>query len=259
MSTMDTFTMSGFRSNISFNIFEYRSMRPTLLFGTRPFVAIVFMMLFSACQSDIITAKVINEQQVNRLKKTSSSEGKKSIDGKDSFKQSVTIRIEGVVGILKAIDKRGDRIIVQMDNGKLLRLKMTGLSKSHLTIKTGQRISFSMHESVEIIRNRFLHGVDGSSVAREAPGSSGERENYNSYYNRGPTGHHGTQWVDVMDVPARVVDIDYNQSTVRLITQKGRAFTVQLSGANEDINGILPNESVLVRFKEIDEINQIDQ
>jgi hypothetical protein len=62
-----------------------------------------------------------------------------------------------------------------------------------------------------------------------------------------------------MDVPARVVDIDYNQSTVRLITQKGRAFTVQLSGANEDINGILPNESVLVRFKEIDEINQIDQ
>ena len=118
MSTMDTFTMSGFRSNISFNIFEYRSMRPTLLFGTRPLVAIVFMMLFSACQSDIITAKVINEQQVNRLKKTSSSEGKKSIDGKDSLKQSVPIRIEEVVGILKAIDKKGDRIIVQMDNCK---------------------------------------------------------------------------------------------------------------------------------------------
>jgi hypothetical protein len=210
--------------------------------------------LLSACQSDRLPARVVS---------TPAPVAVPAPVGKDSKPEEalpgpVITRLEEVTGILKTIDRRGNRFVVQMDNGKLLRLKVSGLSKSGVTVQTGQRIGFSLRESVEVIRNQYIHAADGQAVAREAPGSSGERENYNSYYNRPPTGHHGTQWVEVLDIPARVVQTYPERSEIGLVTRQGRQLTVRISDSRVDINKFSPNESVIVRFREADEIYPID-
>ena len=250
--------MSGFRFSISSDSAWCPAGRDAgprrLLIG-----AVVFAQLvLSGCQTDRLPARVVSVQNmpVARTAVTPGSDGQNADSA--SAPGPVITRLEEVTGTLKAIDRRGNRIVVRMDNGKLLRLQLSGLPKSGVTVRTGQRIGISLRESVEIIRNRFMHAADGQAVAREAPGSSGERENYNSYYNRPPTGHHGTRWVEVLDIPARVVRTYPERSEIRLITQRGRQLTVKVSDSRHDVGDIAPNESVIVRFREADEIYPIE-
>lgn len=222
-------------------------------------LALTCGMVLSACQSNYLPARVVEADDRSTSEADKPAKAQKPVmPSTGPAEGPVTTRLEEVTGILKSIDRRGNRFIVQMDNGKLLRLKLSGLPNKSLAVRVDQRVGFSLQESVEILRNQYLHPVNGQAVAREPPGSGGERENYNSYYNRAPTGHHGTQWVEVMDIPAKVVKLYPERSEIRLLTQRGRQFTVRVSDPSIDLSKVMPNESVIARFREIDEIYPIE-
>ena len=255
---MDTSTMSDFRYNISFDYF-WKHFRCILGSGV---MILSIGLLLVACQSNNLPAQVVDvvpHSSMDSDRTDMSGKVEQSTKNSDKKDRPVTIRLEELTGTLQSIDQRGNRLIMLMDDGKLIRVKLSDLSKKDSMLRSGQRIGFSLKESVEVIRNQYQHAVKGHAVAREAPGSSGERENYNSYYNRGPTGHHGRRWVEVMDVPARVVEVYPQRSEILLITQRGRKFMVKIYNDSLDMSEIRPDESVIARFKEIDEIYILDK
>lgn len=257
---MGIFIMSGSRSNISFRVISCRGFQGLGLSGFSQLVVLSLLALLSACQTERLPAKVINVSDPAAAESSVNSGRALAVkSSSQAIPAPVTTRLEEVTGTLKTIDRRGNRIVVQMDNGKLLRLKVSGLVKKQLNVQPGQRIGFSLRESVEIIRNRYLHAVDGGIVAREAPGSSGERENYNSYYNRAPNAHHGSHWEEDMNIPATVVQTYPDRSEIRLVTKAGRQFTVKVSDGQTRVDNVTPDEPVIVRFREVDEIHLIDQ
>lgn len=253
---MDTSIMSAFRFNT--NSSPYLCLKGYLFI--RYFFVLTIGAQLLACQNNKISARVINAtpSSVNNTYGTELTEDANLVQRHDDLSMRVNIRLEELTGTLESIDRRGNRFIILMDDGKLIRLGMPKSSLKNSTLKPGQRIGFSLKESVEIIRNKYQHEVYGHAVAREAPGSSGERENYNSYYNRGPIGHQSRRWVEVIDVPAKVVNINPQRSQVVLKTNGGRLFTVGIMNNGIDISEMSFNESVIARFEEINEIFPIE-
>lgn len=250
--------MNACRSSISSDRFPApRPLAALLRTAVLP-LCVTMQLALSGCQHPAIPAQVINASVPTGAAKPVIAAGSGQ-DQRDAGLSPVTLRLEEVTGTLKSIDRRGDRIIVRLDDGKLARMRLAGVSRQPVSAQPGQRIGLSLRESVEIVRGQYFHAVTGHIVAREAPGSAGERENYNTYYNRAPTGHHGAQWVEVMDIPAQVVETYPERAEIRLITRRGREFTVRVSDPRFGVRDLIPHEPVVVRFREVDEIHPLDQ
>jgi hypothetical protein len=160
-------------------------------------------------------------------------------------------------GTLQATHRDRRQVTILLDDGKQVRVKVGKGGGDFTSLKPGNRVSFKLHESVEIVQDTSFHPETGHIVERFPPGSMAERELYNSYYNRPPTGHHAVNGSEIIEVPAKVASVDPNSRTISLVTYDHRHFTVHVSDTRVDLSGLETGEPVVARFREVDELDVI--
>lgn len=166
-------------------------------------------------------------------------------------------RFEGTVVLINP-DRR--QVTFRLDDDKTVRLQVGKDAGALTPIKTGDRVAFSLRETVEIIQDASFHPQTGHLFDRPPPGSTAEREEYNAYFYRSPAGHHAVNWSEVIDIPARVADVGPQSRRLQLKTYDGRLIEVRPDSSSKpmDLATYKLGEPVVARFRELDAIRVID-
>lgn len=167
-------------------------------------------------------------------------------------------RFEGTVMLINR-DRR--QVTFRLDDGKTVRLNVGKGAGALTTIKKGDRAAFSLRETVEVVQDASFHPESGHLVDRAPPGSMAEREQYNTYFNRSPAGHHEVNWSEVIEIPARVVGLEPGSRLLKLKTYDGRLIEVRPDSGNGDIKDFAMlkiGEPVVARFRELDDIRVLE-
>ncbi|HUL14310.1 MAG TPA: hypothetical protein VLU73_19330 [Methylococcaceae bacterium] len=216
-------------------------------------------LLLSSCSGGAQTKDGVrlNTQQDNKqaLASPISQQGKQKETADTGVNE--TVRMAIFEGTLQATHRDRRQVTILLDDGKQVRVKVGKGGGDFTSLKPGNRVSFKLHESVEIVQDTSFHPETGHIVERFPPGSMAERELYNSYYNRPPTGHHAVNGSEIIEVPAKVASVDPNSRTISLVTYDHRHFTVHVSDTRVDLSGLETGEPVVARFREVDELDVI--
>lgn len=185
---------------------------------------------------------------------TGSGEKEQTVAGASPTREAM---FEGTV-----VSINPDRRLVtfRLDDGKTVRLKVGQGAGALTPIRKGDRAAFSLRETVEVIQDASFHPRTGHLVDRPSPGSTAEREEYNAYFHRSPTGHHAVNWSEVIDIPARVAGVDTQSRLLKLKTYDGRLIEVRPETSNNrmDFATFKLGEPVVARFRELDDIRVVE-
>jgi len=167
-------------------------------------------------------------------------------------------RFEGKV---QSINRDRRQVTFRLDDGKAVRLKVGAQAGDFNRLEVGDRAEFRLRETVEILQDTYFHPETGHLVNRAPPGGMAEREQYNTYYQRPPTGHHEVNWSEVIEIPARVFSVDPASRLLKLLTYDGRLLEVKTSvtgNAGKEMEPFGIGKPVVARFRELDSIKVID-
>lgn len=172
----------------------------------------------------------------------------------------VQTRMSAFEGTVKAIHHSSRRVTFLLADGKRATVKVAAQAGNLGDLHVGDLARFELAETVEIVRNHF-HPESGMIVMEHIAGSTKEREGYNAYYDRDVHAsgkHNELSWSETIEIPARVVSFDPGSGTITLKSLEGRVFSVHMAEEARNLGEYKPGETVMARFKEVDDITVIN-